>query len=583
MARKDAGNTRKTCVVYCRTSSVHQRLDETIGAQIQRCRQIVERHDLEVLESYGDKGWILDDGISGTLLEGRKFAAFLEDLKARRVRVDALVIFSVSRLARIDSVSKDVEKLERSAADASKIEAVLAWAGVEVIDEAGIHSPGSIPFKIAVLMAAEEYRLIRSRTVAGKVRRLSEGSYALGGKPPFGYRIIEDDGKRGHRKLVPCPVEAPRFKQIVQWYIEGGISFAAQQATKRGWETPRADVARKGKKTNWRPSTVHQLLDDLNLYLGEQTIVFDGVPYHITYDPLISHETLALVERRRKEKAYKKRTQFLTTNFLTCKCGSNVFSANSKLAHLHYIRCKAGCGSMEQRRFESYFWLAVVCRLTQIMQSEGEKRTAQDYDKQLRELDEKIKDVNDRIAKLVDLALSGLDKAIFEEKNRELNQEKSSLLAELGRVKAQREEEASKAAKEQTLESKLRGLLTRIAKEELSLDEKRRTISDLLVGNRIVIEWGPRPPGLKIGQAQWARLTFPAFANLPEFTVTIGESFDIWKQMLGDGRVAGIKIDKSASSWGDALDEWIKRVKRGEKVKMEMRLDGTTDIHTDAG
>ena len=80
-------------------------------------------------------GWVIDDGVSGSLLAGREFAHVIDDLRSRKLKVDHIVVFSLSRLARPDKSSKDPHKLESSQVDAAKIKAVLQGAGVVVIDE----------------------------------------------------------------------------------------------------------------------------------------------------------------------------------------------------------------------------------------------------------------------------------------------------------------------------------------------------------------------------------------------------------------------------------------------------------------
>lgn len=587
---------RKTCVVYCRTSTARQRVEETIGAQIERCKEIVERHGLEVLP-YGPSGdgWIIDDGVSGGLLDGRQFSVLLQDLEAGKIRPDFLVVYSISRISRIDRTAKNIDKLKRSHADAAKIQAILIGTGVQVIDESGAQDPASLTFAIQMVLASEEYKQIRSRTMSGKARRLSEGKYARGGRPPYGYEAVYANGvdRRQSYTLVPHPEDAPRLQKILGWFIEGGVTYAARRATEEGFPTPMSSTSNRKNKaadwspTRWSPVSVQHIVKNIRSYLGEQTLIFDNQPHILKYEPIITHELYAEVERRKKERTLKRRAVMLTTGLAVCRCGGNLHARKSSV--YHYANCKDGkgeCGSFRHDLLENYLWIATVARLVQILKNEGETKgnRAGNYETRIHEIEAKIVGVNASIGKLVDMMLMGLDREIFEARNRVLNDEKASLQSELARIKSEREAQARKEAQEQTLESRLRNLLLELVREEPSLERKREVLSDLLNGGRVTVFWGPRAwQGKAVRQSEWAELTFPPFGSLPAITVKIGPNFDVWNQMLGPDRVAGIKLDSSESAWGDALKEWIKRVKAGEKVKMELRLDGVTDIHEDVG
>src|ERR1700733_10011480 len=139
----------KTAVIYCRTSTIGQKEAETITAQVERCKDIIKRAGLKPL-AYGPErnGWVVDDGVSGSLLEGRAFAGLVSDLRAGKVRPDYLVVYSLSRISRLDKSSRSMEKLVASAEDNARIKAVLLGAGVKVIDEQGEHDPANVMFDL---------------------------------------------------------------------------------------------------------------------------------------------------------------------------------------------------------------------------------------------------------------------------------------------------------------------------------------------------------------------------------------------------------------------------------------------------
>ncbi len=240
---QDPVDKQKTCVCYCRTSTRGQQESETIAAQVERCTRLVERHNLRLVP-YGASGdgWIKDDGVTGTLLEGRQFSAFIDDLKAGRVAVDYVVLFSLSRVARVDKVSKDIEKLIASHQAAALIRSVLIGRNVWLLDEDGPMDPRTVAFEVKAMLANEEFKLIRERTMAGKARRLDQGRFAKGGKPPYGYRQVFANGK--DRKdgflLQVDPERAANLKRLFGWFCEGGVTSAARRATEAGIPTPMA-------------------------------------------------------------------------------------------------------------------------------------------------------------------------------------------------------------------------------------------------------------------------------------------------------------------------------------------------------
>src|SRR5208283_3616724 len=142
----------KTCVCYCRVSTSKQKASETIEAQVERCERLVERHGLSVLPwgARGDKptGYVMDKATSGTLLEARKFRQLLTAIESKAIAPDYIVVFSLSRISRIDKVSKDIDKLKASHRAAADIHAILIGTHTQVLDEEGPMDVGSLNFQL---------------------------------------------------------------------------------------------------------------------------------------------------------------------------------------------------------------------------------------------------------------------------------------------------------------------------------------------------------------------------------------------------------------------------------------------------
>lgn len=551
----------RTCIAYCRTSTSRQRETETINAQIERCQRLIDRHGLTLLP-YGPKGdgWVLDDGTTGTLLDARQFRPLLDDIRAGRLQVDCLVVFSLSRINRVDKVSKDQEKVRLSHLAAAEIKAALLNGRVKVIDEEGENDPTSFSFDIKLLLANEEFKLIRERTMAGKARRLAEGRFAKGGKPPYGYQQVPHNGtdRKDSYKLVPHPEEAPRLRQLLAWFIEGGYTYAARRATEAQIPTP---MARTDKRKNraadwtscrWSAVSVQHIVTNVRAYLGETSYESDGRPHTLQFDAVIDHTLFAQVDRRRRERTLKQRARFLSTGYAECVCGGRLHNRLS--SQRHYARCDRNCGGFRQEVFDAYLSTALLCRLVQIHEQEGTKRNLDTgaLDQELSRLQTEIDRVTGQLAEILDLRLKKeLDPAVWSFKNEALNVEKSRFVTEKARLRADHEERVRRQANETTLEARLKAILTELARGEPSLDRKRELLGSILQGGRVRVAWGPRQGrGGQPGMSAYAVLTLPPFGALPEAEVRTDTS--IWEQMLGPRRVAGFHVD---TSWTGSSQE----------------------------
>ena len=578
----------KTAIVYCRTSTAGQKDSETIQAQIERCRRLVERHDLQVLPYGANKdGWLIDDGVTGTLLDGRQMGQLLRDINGGVIKPDAIVVYSLSRISRVDRVSKSRDKVRESHLAAASIQATLVSAGTKVIDEEGEMEASSIQFQIKAMLANEEFKLIRGRTMSGKTRLLSAGKYARGGKPPYGYLQVPANGvdrKQGYT-LTVHPVDAPNLKLILGWFEEGGVTYAARMATKAAIPTPMASTINRKNKADdwsacrWSPVSVQHITRNVRAYLGEQTLVFDGEPHTLKYEPLITLDEYAAIERRKKERTLKRRTTFLSTGFVDCTCGGHVHQRNSH--DKHYTTCTSGCGRMHQKRFEAVLWLMVGCRLVQIQQHERTVMGQLDpYGPAIQASKGKLLAIQGEIGRLADLYLGGLDKAIWKAKNDQLNERLALAQAEIEHVQRDRDAHEQRRANEQSVEARVASVLNELVRGEPTLDRKREVLSDLLGGQRAVVSW----PGQKKKQERYASITLPAFGSLPP--TTVGTADDVWTQMLGADAQVKQGMYVSLRDWGRPPAKIAENYEAGlpagaKVVNRRVRDDGAIELRVE--
>jgi DNA invertase Pin-like site-specific DNA recombinase len=515
---------QKTAVVYCRTSTKGQKDAETIEAQVSTCKTFVESHDVKLL-GYGPKGdgWLTDDGITGSLLEGRAFANLIDDLEHSRVKLDYLIVSNMNRLSRPDKDAK-MEKAVQSAMDSARIYAVLRAAGVKIIDKDGINEPGSIITDIKQSISADQFANIRSNTMAGKARVLGNGAWATGGRVPYGYQrtFINGRDKKQGTTLAPHHVDGPRFRTLMRRFVEGGQSHAARFAQAEGWPAPRGG-------TIWYPSTVEQILKNIRAYLGETTLTINGQPFDITYPELIDARTFAAIERRKKERTLKQRTTLLGTGFVDCACGRHIHGHRSGKAGPYYTVCRGRCGTMREALFAAKLWEMAVARVVQIKEHEEIINGGEDaYGPQLDTARAQLARIQEQIARVVGLFAEGtIDKAALTTANETLRAQKVTLQADVDRLHRERDTRARRKANVESVQSRVQSVLKRLRAGRVPLDGRRQVLADLLQGERVTLTW-------RKAKVPYATIMLPAFGMLPPIAVRIDR--DVTTQIHGISR-----------------------------------------------
>lgn len=514
----------KTAIVYCRTSTKGQKDAATIDVQVDHGRKIVKDHAVTVLP-YGPRGdgWLLDDGVSGSLLDGREFAQLIDDLQHGRLHPvpDYLITYSMSRLARHDKTSKDMAKLVKSATDKARIMAVLNGAGVRILDQDGVNDPASVLTEIKETLSAEEYRAIRKRTMDGKARVLKEGAWATGGRVPYGYKRVFRNGKdkKDGTTLAPCEVDGPRFIALMREYVEGGAAHAARYAMLQGWLSPR------GSKT-WYPSTVQQLLRNISAYRGSTTLSIDGQTFEVTFPALIDFELYAAIKRRMKEYTKTKRTTLLATGYCDCgECGGHVHGTRSSTREHFFVSCRARCLRLREDNFAGALWMACIVRLVQIRAHEKKstKGGANAYKAELAEAKAKLNVVQEQIDRLVGLyAEAKMDRQALDTNSARLRDQKAVMQAEVGRLEAMKAEHEKQRANRETVEARVEKIITDLMRNEPGLERRRQILADVLQGGRAIVL--PKVAEKKLPLVEkggrYAEITLPPFGSLPPLTIS---------------------------------------------------------------
>lgn len=206
---------RKTAVGYIRVSTEEQaREGYSLENQIVEIKKKCKNEGWELLKIFDDKG------ISGALLEERiGLKAMLRFIKEQKVNY--LVIYKLSRLSRkIVDVVTIADFLEKNSTYLISIE-----------DKIDTSSPiGRYFLVFASIFADMERENLIVQVKGGMSQKARQGEWN-GGKPPFGYDLID-------KKLVINKEKAEIIKLIFSEYLKGnGYKAIAAMLNERGIRT----------------------------------------------------------------------------------------------------------------------------------------------------------------------------------------------------------------------------------------------------------------------------------------------------------------------------------------------------------
>jgi DNA invertase Pin-like site-specific DNA recombinase len=511
--------SKRIGVVYCRVSTGTQKENNTIERQIETCRRIIERESgrdggLELL-AYGPErdGWLVDNGRSGSLLEGRRFAGLIDDLERRRIRLDVIVMPSLDRIAREDK-SSAMQKQIQSAQDWGRIKAVLRAAHVIVIDEDGPNDPNTVMWDLKTALNGEEYRLIRSRMAGGQRRRLGEGTHAYAGKMKYGYRRVPRNGldrKKGYDAEENTDESKP-LRRILAWYADGGYVHAAQKANDAGISTPTAKYGKN--KSVWDHRNVAELVKSARVYAtGIDEKVIGGKVYRVHYPKLIDDKLYAAVQQRLKEHAIKNRDVYLSTGFVECaQCGSMVHVKKAPGRTYGYCYCPRRCGAVREERLSTVLWCATIFRLIEISRAKRAARASVDtYAEQIALAAAALQKVEDQISRLTDAYTLGIEpREGYIAKCEPLTSARAAAVGEVQRIEREKADRDAKRMSEETTEASAGKVVKQLAAAkdrilDYPLEKRRELLRRVLNGGRAKVTW-TREHQATVELAAWGTL-----------------------------------------------------------------------------
>lgn len=348
-------------------------------------------------------------------------------------------------------IVRELDRLSRSLAKQLIIEEELKRQGVEieyVLGEYPDTPEGNFMRHIRATVAEYEREKISERAVRGRYNKVKSGSVFVGKNAPYGYKVIENDGRYELEIFEP---EAAIVRQMFELYV-GGMSFRkiAHRLNDEGVPTytdNRPDAAlrqlRKREQGIWRSGTVRRLMMNES-YIGKwhygkrmgrsqrkarakEEWVEVAVPAIVSQE--LWDAVVRLRENNRSVRVHETGYDYLLKGMITCAyCDHRV---GARTAHVDgkvypYYRCNAYKRELvdECENARNYYqaelvdfavweWLKSILTNPeelnsglQVYQTEREKLVAP-LRERLKLVNEMVEPERSKLTRLLDLYLSG--------------------------------------------------------------------------------------------------------------------------------------------------------------------------------
>ncbi len=449
--------------LYCRVSTEEQS-EHGFGLDAQRrilteyCQR--EGHSAE---------FFVDAGISGETISARpELQRLLREVKSGKF--DLVLAVDADRYSRASDLS-DWQTIKRTFRDAH-----IKWGTPSTwLNDA--------EFVTDVLSAvsAEEKRKILARTLRGKLEAVRRNNRYFAANAPYGYRL--ESGT-----LFVADDEAAIVRKMFKMALDGGTIYSISRSlTAEGLPTPMAARGSLRAGNSWQPSTVHGILHNRlytgtavwnrhrNVKIGERTSVVKGqakvVPIirvenrpenehiQVKVPALIDVGTFEAAQESLKQSASKAsrhlKRRYLLRGIVFCSCGRRMYGRPEH--GTRYYRC-SGRSTQECQGPIVRANVLETLTGTEVLNVLSHPKAvmalvAQQRDRfgkrdegmvRLDAISDQIARIHESRSRLIDFGTDGaISKAEFKEKMAALNdrksrleQERSSLMAQMGHVQA---------------------------------------------------------------------------------------------------------------------------------------------------
>jgi site-specific DNA recombinase len=442
-------------VTYARVSGDDRVKDgRNLSGQLDICREHALKKGYMIVAELSED----DRGASGVSFELPALNQALE--MAKNGEFDILVV-------------REIDRFARSLAKQLIIEQEFRRYGVQieyVMGEYPDTPEGSLNKNIKAVIAEYERLKINERMVRGRRQKIKAGNVIIHGKPPYGYRLEEVDGKS---KLLINEDEAQIVKMIYHWYVFGedkkgpmSARVIARRLTQMGVPIPPFSIR---SSTKWSRTTVGRIVSS-KTYIGVWQYGKNGSANGRRFvnpeDHWLSVEVPAIVsmdvwdaaqERKEINIASAKKNlkyQYLMNRRLTCgSCGSKISACGNFDGQKNrlYYRCNVARGYDEYERkcgnrryfksedvdFTIWEWLKSFIRNPDAIDEgiaeyhENREREQAPIRERLQVVDDLLIDHRSQLQKILDLYLDGnFPKELLVERRQRLQDTVDSLANE---------------------------------------------------------------------------------------------------------------------------------------------------------
>ncbi len=456
--------------LYCRKSTEDDnRQVLSLDSQEQEMIKMAENLGLDIIQTFRE---------SKSAKKPDNRPAFTELINLiKRDKIDGVICWKIDRLSRNPIDSATIQWLLQQ--NQLKI--------IQTMERQYLPGDNALLFNVESGMA-NQYILDLSKNVKRGIRaKLSQGYWP--NKAPIGYL----------NKDLKIVIDKPRAKFIQKVFEMYNTSrYGVKEISNILYED--GFRSRGGKK--YYPSTIHIILSN-SFYCG--IMEKDGVKYLGKYEPIITKQMFEDVQVILNVKKHTKveAIPFAFRGLLRCaKCGCLLTATLKKKRHIYYY-CTNGKNICEEHKVyltEDYLSnelldvfdkltfdeeLIELCYQTKKEQGEGNIKYLEELELNLKNRLAKLKE---RRNTLLDAYLDKtLDKAIYEAKDKQLNNEGIDILKDLSELKSKLKE-AGTDTLERIKNTFLRPKQMRKTFLAMSLEKKRETLNSLLwnaeIGNK---------------------------------------------------------------------------------------------------
>jgi site-specific DNA recombinase len=431
-------------------------------------------------------------------------------------------------------VTREIDRLSRKLAKQLVTEEELKRANAEidyVLGEYPDTPEGRLNKHIRATIAEFEREKIKERMVRGRQLKVKQGSVMVYGKPPYGYRLKEQDGKQTLEIYEP---EARIVRLIFQWCAEGDTLARIVQRLNEMQVLTSVDAGvckrpKKKQRGEWVRPTVHRML---------RNETYAGIWYYLkrtrrngklvknTADNLIAVEVPAIVDietwetaqevlthNRVKNVGRRTRYEYLLYKRTVCGvCGLRVQAkaapkAGGKVYLYYYCPANADCvypcdlPCFRADWVDAAVWAWVKSFLSDpAALTKGLDEYQAGRDKENEPLRARLRVVNDLLAdnraqleRLLDLYLAGaFPKEMLTERKARLETTIAALERERDALAVQIEERTLTGEQVQTLQEFAARVAEGLADADGDFATRRGIIEDLDVCVTLAVEGGQK-------------------------------------------------------------------------------------------